>query len=195
MVYRASFGPSSSACFESFVESNRAPRDTPIEGESEENLRWYSLVHKFGYILEPELPVVIRVPDNAASRSIQVLQSKQSFPDQGRANPLPLMRWQHRNGSQSVPVGCTIGNGHGGKRQMPNHAAIQFRDQRYREGLGRAERHNDELLRVVADFQRFERSDRHFGYRVDIRLRLAFDEDPGFHVLCNSLSRIEITAR
>nr|VFK39894.1 MAG: hypothetical protein BECKSD772F_GA0070984_104825 [Candidatus Kentron sp. SD]VFK45333.1 MAG: hypothetical protein BECKSD772E_GA0070983_105124 [Candidatus Kentron sp. SD] len=51
MVYRASFGPSSSARIESFVESNRAPRDTPIEGESEENLRWYSLVHKFGNIM------------------------------------------------------------------------------------------------------------------------------------------------
>jgi hypothetical protein len=55
-------------CFESVVKSYLALRGMPIEGESEEDLLWYPLMYKAGWVLEPELPVVIWVPRNAASK-------------------------------------------------------------------------------------------------------------------------------
>jgi hypothetical protein len=58
---------------------------------------------------------------------------------------------------------------------MTDDTAVQFRNQRYGEGLGGTQGLNDELLRVVADFQGFERSNCDFGYRTDIGVSLVPD--------------------
>ena len=60
---------------ESIVKSDGALRSMPVERQSEEDLLWYSLMHKAGYILEPELPVVIRMPHETTSLSLHIFQS------------------------------------------------------------------------------------------------------------------------
>jgi hypothetical protein len=57
------------------MKSDRAFRCTSMEGESEEDLLRYSLMHEAGYILEPELPVVLGMSYDTAALSIQVLQA------------------------------------------------------------------------------------------------------------------------
>jgi len=61
--------------FECIVKNDRAPGSAPIEGESEEDLRWNLLKQKVGRVFEPKPLVVIRMTHNAASCSAEVLQS------------------------------------------------------------------------------------------------------------------------
>jgi hypothetical protein len=72
---------------------------------------------------------------NTASGSIQVLQSGQTFLNQRSANALTLILQQNRDRPQSEPVGCAVGNGHGGESHMSDHTAIPFRNQRHAEGV------------------------------------------------------------
>jgi len=72
---------------------------------------------------------------------------------------------------------------------MPDHTAVHFCDERYREGLGGAQRLDDELLRVVAYLQGLERRDGHLGNRADIVVRFVPDNDLGTHGLL-FLSRV-----
>jgi len=46
--------------------------------------------------------------------------------------------------------------------------AINFRDQRYRQGVSGAECRDDELLGATADFQGLKCGDGHITYRVNI---------------------------
>ena len=68
-----------------------------------------------------------------------------------------------------------------GKRDMPHHSPIQFGDERYREGLGGAQRDDDELLRVPANLQRLERGNGYFGDRVRVGGRLVPDKKLRLH--------------
>jgi hypothetical protein len=61
--------------FESLVESDDALRRMPVERQSEEDFLWYTLMHKPGHALEPKFPVVIRMPHQAASLSIQAFET------------------------------------------------------------------------------------------------------------------------
>jgi hypothetical protein len=61
-------------CLECFVKNDRALGSAPIEGESEEDLRWNPLKHEPGKVVKPKPLVVIRMPHNAASRSAKILQ-------------------------------------------------------------------------------------------------------------------------
>ena len=74
-VYGVAFSYLLAICFESIMKSDRAFRCMSMEGQSEEDLLRYSLMHKAGYILEPELPVVLRMPYYTTALSIQVLQA------------------------------------------------------------------------------------------------------------------------
>jgi hypothetical protein len=69
---------------------------------------------------------------------------------------------------------------------MSYHSAIHLGDQRYRKSFGGTKRLDDEMLRVVADLQGLERRDSHLGYRANIVIRLAPDNDLFLHGL-NSL--------
>ncbi len=79
------------------MKSDRAFRCMSMEGQSEEDLRRYSLMHKAGYIPEPELPVVLRMSYDKAALSIQALQAGQPFLYQSFANALPLILRRHRD--------------------------------------------------------------------------------------------------
>ena len=59
---------------ESVVESDGAMRSMPVERQSEENLLWHSLKHKFRHILEPEFPVVIWMSNKTTALSIHIFQ-------------------------------------------------------------------------------------------------------------------------
>jgi hypothetical protein len=68
---------------------------------------------------------------------------------------------------------------------MTDDTAVQFRNQRYGQGLSGAQGLYDELLRVVADLKAFERSNCDFGYRTDIGVSLVSDNHAwirGVHV-------------
>jgi len=52
-----------------------------------------------------------------------------------------------------------------------DHGAIELCGQRYCENVGCTQRHDDELLRVITDFQCSEYSNGYFGYRVHIGIR------------------------
>ena len=64
---------------------------------------------------------------------------------------------------------------------MPDHPAIYLCDERDRECLGGAERHDDELLRVIADLQGSKRGNGHFGYRAHIGIGLVPDNNLRMH--------------
>ena len=66
---------------------------------------------------------------------------------------------------------------------MTYYVAIQLCNERYREGLGGAERVDDELLSVIADIQGPKRGDCHLGYRAHIGVGFAPDNDLRIHVL------------
>ena len=53
--------PFSAGCFESIVERDGAPRCMAAEWQGEEDLLWYSLMHKLSYVLKPEFAVVLRM--------------------------------------------------------------------------------------------------------------------------------------
>jgi hypothetical protein len=74
-AYRVVFSSSLAICFESVMKRDRAFRCMSMEGEGEEDLLRYSLMHKAGYVLEPELPVVLRMSYDKAALSIHVLQA------------------------------------------------------------------------------------------------------------------------
>ena len=114
---------------EAFVESDGALGRRPVERQNEEDLLRHSLRHKSGRVFEPEFPVVIRVAHETTSLSIPILQIKKPFLDQRFPDTLPLVRRQHRNGSQSIPVRGTVGNGHGRESYLAYHSAICFRDE------------------------------------------------------------------
>ena len=61
--------------FESFVESDNALRSMPVERQREEDLLWYSRMHKPRHVLEPEFLVVIRVSHQTTSVSIHIFQT------------------------------------------------------------------------------------------------------------------------
>ena len=61
---------------------------------------------------------------------------------------LPLVLRQHRNRSKAVPVPGAVRNGHGRKRNMAYQTTIDLGDERNREGLGGAQRLDDELRRL-----------------------------------------------
>lgn len=62
-------------CLECVVEGDGALRRVPGERQGEEDLLWDSLKHKPRHVLEPEFPVVIGMPDKAASLGIHLFQS------------------------------------------------------------------------------------------------------------------------
>ena len=124
--------------FESFVESDSAPRSVSVEGPSEKDLRWNPLEHKFRHVFESEFPVVLPMSDETTSFGIQGFQPQQSLQYQGLADPPSLMLRQNRNRPKSVPVPGAIRNRHGREGIMSYHTAIQFRDQRRFEGFGDA---------------------------------------------------------
>ena len=61
--------------FETFVESDGALRSMPVERQSEEDLRWHSLIHQSRQVPEPEFLVVIRVSHETTSTSIHNFQT------------------------------------------------------------------------------------------------------------------------
>ena len=62
-------------CCESLVELNDALRNMAIQRQGEEDLFRYSLMAKPLDVLEPEAPVVLRMPHEAASPGTKVLQT------------------------------------------------------------------------------------------------------------------------
>ncbi len=60
--------------FESFVESDGALRQMSIESQSQEDLRWHTLVHKPWRTLEAEFLVVLRMSHETAATSLHALQ-------------------------------------------------------------------------------------------------------------------------
>jgi hypothetical protein len=59
---------------ESIVESDGALRCMPVERQSEEDLRWHSLMDKSRYVFEPKFPVVIRMAHETTALSIHIFQ-------------------------------------------------------------------------------------------------------------------------
>ncbi len=53
---------------------------------------------------ETEPGIVLRMPHRAASMGLQSLQPGQSFPDQRRAESLPLVCRQYSNGTLPIPL-------------------------------------------------------------------------------------------
>ncbi len=75
--------------------------------------------------------------DQTTALSIHVFKPQQTFSDQRFPNALSLILRQHRNGSKAVPVPDAVRNRHGRKSNMPYDTSFHFRDERYREGVGR----------------------------------------------------------
>jgi hypothetical protein len=109
--------------------------------------------------------------------TVPIFQTSQPFFDQCFADALPLMLRQNGNRSQSIPVRCAVGDGHGRESNVPHHSAIHLCDQRYGTSLSGTQRLDDELLRVAADLQGLERCDRHLSDRANIVMRLVPDHD------------------
>jgi len=65
----------SAICFESFMERDIALGKAPVERKGKERLFWNALVDKSGNILKSKLPVVLRMPDEAAAFGIHGFQS------------------------------------------------------------------------------------------------------------------------
>jgi hypothetical protein len=135
------------------VEGDHTARHRPAEGQGEEHLRRHAFEHQFRRIPEAELPVVVRMPDQAAALCAQLLQPPQPFRNQRLADAPALVLRQHRHRPQAVPVAGAVRNRHRREGDMADHAAVRFRDQRNRQRLRRAQCRDDELLGVVADFQ------------------------------------------
>jgi hypothetical protein len=74
-VHRVAFSSLLAIRSETSVKSDCALWHMPTEGEGEKRLRRYALMYELGYVLEPEPPVVLRMPHNAASCGTEVLQS------------------------------------------------------------------------------------------------------------------------
>ena len=66
---------------------------------------------------------------------------------------------------------------------MPNHAPIQLSHELNSQSVGGAERGNDELLRVIADWQRTECRDCDISNGTDIGIGLTPDHYPGPHAI------------
>jgi hypothetical protein len=66
---------------------------------------------------------------------------------------------------------------------MSNYAPLHLRHERNSQGIGGAERGNDELLRVIADRQSAEGSDCDVSNGTDIGIGLTPDKDPGPHAI------------
>ena len=65
---------------------------------------------------------------------------------------------------------------------MTDDLTVDFRDERHREGLRGTECLDDELLRVIADFQRLERGSRHICYCIYVGIGLVPNSHVGIHV-------------
>jgi hypothetical protein len=52
---------------EGFVESDLAPRNVPIKGQSEKDIRRHAFEYKSRLVLESELPVVVWMTNETAS--------------------------------------------------------------------------------------------------------------------------------
>ena len=124
--------------FEPFVESDRALRNIPVEGQCEKEFRRDSRESESVYVLESELPVVLRMADETTATRLHVPQLCQSFATQGLANALTLVFRQDGNRSKSVPVPCAVRNGHPRERNVTNYTAIHLCDKRYGEGIAGA---------------------------------------------------------
>jgi len=59
-------------CLEPVAESDAAPGKMPVEGQGEEDLLRYSLVHESRHVPEPESPVVIRMSNETTSHGRRV---------------------------------------------------------------------------------------------------------------------------
>jgi hypothetical protein len=62
-------------CLESFVKRHSALGHVPIEGQSKEHLLRQAFLDKPGYVLEPELLVVLRMLHETTSLSVLGFQS------------------------------------------------------------------------------------------------------------------------
>jgi hypothetical protein len=166
---------------ECFVEIDPALGDMPIEGQSEKDLRGDTLQNKCWRVLESELPVVMRMPHNTATGSIQLLQPGKPLLNQSGTNALPLVLRQDRNRSKPVPIECAVGNGDGRERYVPNDSTVSLGDKRHGKRAVGSQCLDDELLGLIANFQRFECRDCDRGDLSDIGVRLVFDYDVCLH--------------
>ena len=66
---------------------------------------------------------------------------------------------------------------------MPDHAPIQFRNQRYTERTGGAQCLDDEMFSVIADGQRVEGRDGDLGDGADVGVGFVADENLVIHQL------------
>jgi hypothetical protein len=71
-----------------------------VERQSEEDFLRYAFMYEARHVLKPELPVVIRMPYQAASLSFQDIEKCKALQYKGGANALPLVIGQHRNRSR-----------------------------------------------------------------------------------------------
>ena len=107
-----------------------------LEGEREEDFRGNPLQPKDRRVLEPELPVILRVSHNATPRGAKVLlKLRESFLNQGCADTLPMILRYYGDGAESVPVECSVRNCHWGERDMTNDLVVQLCYQGLRESL------------------------------------------------------------
>ena len=60
--------------FETFVESNGALWNMPVEGQGKKDLRRHAFMYKSRHVLEPESPVVVRMPHKTTALSIHTFQ-------------------------------------------------------------------------------------------------------------------------
>ena len=74
------------------MKNDRAVRDSPDEGQSEEDFRRNTFELKAGWFFEAKLPVVIGMSHNTTPGSAKLLQSFESFSNQSGPYALPLMR-------------------------------------------------------------------------------------------------------
>jgi hypothetical protein len=162
--------------FECQVKLNDALRNMAIQRQGEEDLLRYALADKAPDVLEPEAPVVLRMSHEAASPGTKVFQTQYPFLYQRAANASSLVLRQDRHRSKSIPVRGPVGNRHRGKGDMSHYAPLHFSYKRDRERLGSTQCGNDELLRLIADGQRLERSGRNLGDGADIVTRFTSDE-------------------
>jgi hypothetical protein len=59
-------------CLESFVKRDFALWNIPVKRQSEEDFLRDARMHEPGHVLESELPVILRMPNETAALSFQV---------------------------------------------------------------------------------------------------------------------------
>lgn len=156
------------SCHEGGMECNGTGCPFVAEMQDEHILLRDAFVYEFRYAPEPESLVVGGIAYEHTPVCSRLLEESQTLMHECLADALPLVRRQHGDGAEPIPVLCPVGNADRRQRCVTDDSAVDFGYERYGERIGRSQSFNDVVFSLSADGVVLEGSLGDLSYCVDI---------------------------